>query len=94
MPDIGHEYSSYVLFHWNRAQPSSSIHLALSALSLAIFGKAKQVNRAIEDAQKYHALTIVKAKEEMKEPSNGSIDQLLLAIMLMGFYEVGLNSGL
>jgi hypothetical protein len=88
LPDIGHEYGTYVLSHWNRAQPGSSLHLAFSALSHAVFGRARWVNKAIEDADRSHAQSIVRTQEEMKEFSNESIDQLLVSIMLMGTYEV------
>lgn len=91
LPDIGHEYSNYVLFNWVRAQPGSSLHVALSALSHAVFGRARHVNKAIEDADRAHAQSIIKTSKgmrEMKEMSSESIDQLLVAIMLMGTYEV------
>jgi hypothetical protein len=90
LPDIGHEYGSYVLLYWNRARSYSSLHLALSALSHAVFGRAKQVSKAVESAQRIHAQTIVSTKKDMDEVSDESIDQLLVAVMLMGTYEVWL----
>jgi hypothetical protein len=94
LPDIGHEYSNYVSLYWNRARSDSSLHLALSALSHAVFGKAKHVSKAVEDAERFHAQTIMSAKKDMDEVSNETIDQLLVAIMLMGIYEVCLRKWL
>ena len=88
LPDIGHEYGSYVIFNWIRARPGSSLHLALSAVSHAVFGRARQVDEAIEKADSAHAQSIVKTHREMKVLSNESIDQLLVTTMLMSTYEV------
>ena len=94
LPDIGHEYGNYVLFNWVRARPGSSLHVALSALSHAVFGRARHENKALENAGKAQALSIVKTSKEMmevKQVSSQSIDQLLVATMLMGTYEVSLT---
>ena len=51
LPEIGHEYSNYVIFGWARARPGSSLHAAFSALSHAVFGRARHTNKALEDAE-------------------------------------------
>ena len=91
LPDIGHEYNSFVISHWARARPGSGLHLALSALSHAVFGKARNVNKALEDADKFHAQSIMKTHKEMNELSAENIDQLLVTIMLMSSFEVCLS---
>ena len=94
LPDIGHEYGSYVIFHWVRARPESSLHLAPFALSHAVFGRANYVDKALEDADRAHAQSIVKMQEEMGEigdSPNEKIDQLLVTTMLMSSYQVCLN---
>jgi hypothetical protein len=91
LPDIGHEYSNYVIFTWVRAHPGSSLHVSLFALSHAVFGRARRVSKAIEDADRAHAQSIIKTSKDMrdmKEMSGEDIDQLLVATMLMGTYEV------
>ena len=93
LPDFGHEYGSYVLFYWNRARSDSSLHLALSALSHAVFGRARQVSQALEQAKRIHAQAIVSTKKDMNEVSEETIDQLLVAIMLMGSYAVCFSCG-
>ena len=91
LPDIAHEYSTYVLLSWARAWPDSSIHAALYALSHAMYGRARQVDVALTDAEKLYASSIVQVRKEMANPSTQQdIDHLLFTIMLMGFYEVSL----
>lgn len=86
--DIGHEYGSYALCHWNRARPDSSLHLAVSAFSLAVFGLARRVNKALEEADEFYARSVMKTRKEIKELSKETIDQLLVATMLMASYDV------
>ena len=92
LPDIGHDYSAYVLCHWNRAQPDSSLHLAVSAYSLAAFGRKSRMFKTLEIADNFYAQSIVKTQHEIKEPSNESIHQLLLVTILLTNYEVCLTS--
>jgi hypothetical protein len=93
LPDIGHEYSAYVIFHWARARPGSGLHLALFAFSHAVFGRANHVEKALEDADRVHAQSIVTMQEEMEDMEQSSdekIDQLLVTTMLMSSYQVSL----
>lgn len=94
LPDIGHEYNTHVVFHWTRARPGSSLHLALFAYSHVVFGRANHVERAFEDADKAHAQALVTMQQEMKDfdqLSDGKIDQLLVTTMLMSSYQVCLQ---
>jgi hypothetical protein len=91
LPDFGHDYSSYVLIHLIPAQPGSSLRLAFSALSHAVFGRARKETRAIEDAGKVHAQSMMSTQKDITELSVENTDQLLIAIMLMGSYEVRLK---
>ena len=88
MPDIAHEYSSFVLDHWVAAQPDSSLRLALSAFSHAAFGRAMKAQKAVEVADKLYAQSIIRTQEEMKTLSDEAIDRLLLTIMFMSQHEV------
>lgn len=89
LPDMGHEYTIYVLQHWTKAEAGSSLNLAVNALSHAVFGKTKMVEEATCHADKLHVQSIARTYEEMKDLNRGdeNIDQLLLAIMLMSTYE-------
>ena len=91
LPEIGHMYSEHVLFHWARARPGSGLHLALFAFSHAVFGRANHVERALEEADKAHAQSIVatqKEMEDLEQLSDERIDQLLVTTMLMSSYQV------
>ena len=91
LPDFGHEYNAYVLSYWARAQPGSSLHLALFAFSHALFGRANHVLKAIENADRAHARALVKMQDDMEDMNGVSdemIDQLLVTTMLMSSYQV------
>lgn len=90
--DIGHEYGTYALCHWNHAQPDSSLHLALSAFSLAVFGQGKSVKEAVKKADQFYVRSIIKIRKEIKHLSNETIDQALAATTLMSGYEVAVGS--
>ena len=88
MPDIEHEVNSYALSSWGQAEPGSSLHLAVSAFSLAIFGRTRRIHKVLEKADKFYAQSIVKMQKEITDLSNERIDQLLITTMLMTNYEV------
>jgi hypothetical protein len=88
LPDIGHEYGNHTLSYWDNTEPDSSLSLAVSAISHAVFGRAKRLSPALEDAEKHYAKSVVKTRSQIKEVSNETIDQLLITIMLMANYEV------
>jgi hypothetical protein len=93
LPDIGHEYSAYVVFHWARARPGSGLHLGLFAYSHAVFGRANHVEKALQDADRAHSQAIVTMQKEMEDFEqlpDGNIDQLLVTTMLMSSYQVSM----
>ena len=92
LPEFGHEYGTYVLPLWISTRPGSSLHLAVSALSLAIFGQVKHSIKAIEAAKRFHTHSIAEAHKLMKQIPNEHIDHLLLTIMLMSSYEARLKT--
>ncbi|KAI9687576.1 MAG: hypothetical protein M1822_002186 [Bathelium mastoideum] len=87
LPDIEQEYNSYALSAWNRAKPGSTLHLAVSAYSLAVFGRTRRMYKILEVADKYYTSSVVKMREEIQELSNERIDQLLISTILMTSYE-------
>lgn len=86
--DICHEYGSYAISFWNRSQPDSCLSLALLAFAHAVFGRARQVHQVIEHARKLFTRTIVKVDAEIRHVADETIDELIIAIMLMGSFEV------
>jgi hypothetical protein len=92
IPQMSHEYFTYVPHYWSRAGTDSSLHLALCALSQALFAQSGNTHMAIDDAEKVYARAIIKTHKEMEALSSDRIDELLLAIMLMATYEVLLRT--
>lgn len=86
--DVSLEYGAHALCDWNHAQPDSSLHLAVSAFSLAIFGRVKFLNNAVRDAHRYYSRSCVSIRKEIQELSNENIDQVLTATMLLATYDV------
>jgi hypothetical protein len=96
LPDIGHEYNAYVIFHWARARPGSGLHLGLFAYSHAVFGRANRVEKALEDADRAHSQAIVTMQKEMEDFEqllDENIDQLLVTTMIMSSYQVSPEGG-
>jgi hypothetical protein len=89
--DLGHEYGAHALNHWKNVQPGSSLYMALSAFSLAVFGLARHSNEALEKADKLHTQGITNTRKEIEITSNRAIDQLLVATTLMASYDVCLS---
>jgi hypothetical protein len=88
IPEIGHEYTSYVLPCRDRAHQGSALHLALSALTHAIFGRTRRVDKALEDANMLYSKAIARMEAEVKGVAAEDTDELLITMMLMGSFEV------
>ena len=88
MHDFGEEFGTYALRHWVHAPSNSSLHLAVSAFSLAVFGQARHVDQALVDADKFYARSVVKTRREVEQLSNETVDQLLATTALMASYDV------
>ncbi|KAJ5309209.1 hypothetical protein N7508_004588 [Penicillium antarcticum] len=83
----GQEFVSHVLPYWEYAEPDSSLRLAMTAYSNAVFGRSKGVRSALCLAEKAYMKTVEQTLEEMKTLSANKIYQVVLAMMLMGSYE-------
>lgn len=88
IPDMAHEYGTYITSHWHRVTPDSSLGLALKAYSLAAFARTRGIDNALGDADRLYQRSIMKTHEEVQNPSSDGLDQLLIATMLMGHFEV------
>lgn len=90
--DFGQEYGSFALGRWSDAGMDTSLHLAVSAFSLAAFGRAKRLDVAIQNAKRVYSEAMTRTREEIARLSNQNIDQLLIATAMMGSYHVCLSS--
>ncbi|KAI0842334.1 hypothetical protein F5Y06DRAFT_125082 [Hypoxylon sp. FL0890] len=87
LPEFAREYSHYLMAYWDKARPNSSLRLAVSAVSHAVFGRAKKADKLIEDAEKLFSRSIVKMRGEFRELTPENIEELLVTTMLMALYE-------
>ena len=89
LPEIGHDFTVYIPAHSKTFDTESGVSLALAACSHAAFGRLKNVERALHEGERFYAHSIIKTQEDMKQQlSNEALDQLLITIMLMAYYEV------
>lgn len=73
----------------NASQTDSSLSLALSACSHAVFGRVRHVEKAFEEGETFYAQSIIKTQEQIsKNLSSENLDRLLVTIMLMAIFEV------
>jgi hypothetical protein len=86
--EINNIDGSFVLESWYQAKPDSSLRLAVSAYTLALYGRLKKVNKALDYGQRFYVHGAMKMRQEIKELSNSDIDQLLLTTMIMATYDV------
>lgn len=91
MLDVGGEYSAHALRHFTRVSEDSSLRLAVTAFSLAVFGLGRRVKEALEAADKIYAMSVAKVRREIVELSSETIDQILVATVLMATYDVRFN---
>ncbi|KAH6653167.1 hypothetical protein BKA67DRAFT_536861 [Truncatella angustata] len=76
IPDIGHEYLTYIPSHWETCHTGSSLRLAVSAQSLMVFGRLHNVRQAMAEAGKYYAQAIRKTQSDIQTLAHADIDEL------------------
>ncbi|KAI0891652.1 hypothetical protein F4806DRAFT_297856 [Annulohypoxylon nitens] len=87
IPEFVREYSHYIIPYRDKTQPGSSLHLAVSALSHAAFGRVMQDEKAVEDAELLFSQSIEKMQTVFSELTQDNIHEILVTAMLMAFYE-------
>ncbi|KAI1204418.1 uncharacterized protein F4807DRAFT_465652 [Annulohypoxylon truncatum] len=87
IPEFVCEYNHYIIAYRDKTQPGSSLHLAVSALSHAVFGRAMQVEKAIENADLLFSRSIARMQSVFRELTQENIHEILVTAMLMAFYE-------
>ncbi|KAI1858751.1 uncharacterized protein JN550_012501 [Neoarthrinium moseri] len=88
VPDIGREYLTYVPSYWKSSSEDSALRLAVSALSLTVFGRVHNVVGAIAQGETYYAKVIRKTQSDIQDLDHADTDALVLATMLMTHYEI------
>lgn len=93
--EAAHEWNTHVLGFWTKANPGSCIHLAVSTLSRAVFGRARGVPMALKQADQSYAQCLARTQQAVLGHASESMDELLLTTMLMGYFEnIRFNVGL
>ncbi|KAJ4303220.1 hypothetical protein N0V90_002113 [Kalmusia sp. IMI 367209] len=72
---------------YNRAQPSSALHLATSAVALAACGNYPGRQHLLRDAAATYGKAIRKLNEDLQHPILAKSDESVLATLLFSLYE-------
>ncbi|KAF1967544.1 hypothetical protein BU23DRAFT_289641 [Bimuria novae-zelandiae CBS 107.79] len=77
---------------YNRAQPSSALHLATTAVALATCGNYPGKQHLLRDAAATYGKAIRKLNEDLKHPHLARSDESVLATLLFSLYETIMNT--
>lgn len=92
--EAAHEWHTHVIPYWSKAKPGSCLHLAVSTLSRAVFGRARGVPQALVQADRSYAQCLHKTQQAVGGQSDENMDELLLTTMMMGYFEnIRYNTG-
>ncbi|KAJ5587654.1 uncharacterized protein N7459_003419 [Penicillium hispanicum] len=84
---IDYEYGVYALHYFNSTASDSTLQLAVSAFSLAIFGRAMHFDKALKNSQVSYSRSIRRMRADITTLSNETVGQLLVATLLMATYD-------
>lgn len=73
---------------YNEARPSSTLHLATNAVSLACFGNYPGRQDQLREAVQTYGKALRQLNEDLKDPILSKSDETILAILLFSLYEV------
>ena len=85
--EAAHEWHTHVIPYWTIAKPGSCLHLAVSTLSRAVFGRARGVPEALSQADRSYAKCLYKTQLAVGGQCLENMDELLLTTMMMGYFE-------
>ena len=85
--EAAHEWHTHVIPYLMKAKPGSCIHLAVSALSRAVFARARSVPQALALADRSYSQCLYKTQQAVGGQSHEDMDELLLTTMMMGYLE-------
>jgi hypothetical protein len=87
LPEIADSHLKYALADWCYSQPQSILSLAIFAVSHATFGRARKNHAALAVGCTKYSKALMKTNLALKEASEATHDEVLLAVMLLSFYE-------
>lgn len=87
LPEIADGHLKYALADCCYSQPQSVLSLAIFAVSHATFGRARNSHAALTVGCNKYLNALVKTAVALKDASEATHDEVLLAVMLLSFYE-------
>ena len=86
-PEIVDGHLKYASADWCYLQPQSILSLAILAVSHATFGRARNSHAALAVGCKSYLNALVKTNMALKDVGDATHDEVILAVMLLSFYE-------
>lgn len=87
LDESGHEYTVHLMPYYIKAKTGSCLHLAVSTLSQAVFGRSRKLPDALMRADRSYLRCLAKTQQAVGGDAYEGIDELLLTTMLMGYFE-------
>ena len=81
-------YLEYLVPLYNRARPSSVLHLATTAVAMATCGQYPGRQELLREAVSTYGKAIKKLNDDLKDPVMAKSDESVLAILMFSLYEV------
>lgn len=81
-------YLEYLVPLYNRARPSSVLHLATTAVAMATCGQYPGRQQLLREAVSTYGKALKKLHEDLKDPKMSKSDETVLAILIFSLYEV------
>ncbi|KAI4644247.1 hypothetical protein J4E93_006147 [Alternaria ventricosa] len=80
-------YLEYLVPLYNRARPSSVLHLATTAVAMATCGQYPGRQQLLREAVSTYGKAIKKLNDDLKDPAMAKSDETVLAILMFSLYE-------
>lgn len=100
VPDIWPEivdrwdnHLKYALADQSSSRPPSTLNLAISAVSYATFGRARKSQAAFDAGSTQYSKALAKTNLALSDAEEACQDEVLLAVMLLSFYENAVMGG-
>lgn len=87
LPEIADSHLKYTTPILCYSQPQSILSLAISAVSHATFGRTRKRHDALAVASAKYSKALFKMNQALKNATEANHDDVILAIMLLSFYE-------
>lgn len=81
-------FLEYLVPLYNKAKPSSGLHLATAAVAMAACGQYPGRHNLIGQAVSTYGKALKKINDDIKDPISSKSDETVLAILMFSLYEV------